>query len=151
GVVGTTVVAWPAMLTSGAIDKGKRSLDDIVRLRRPKPEPAPPPPAPAFEPPKPAPDLRAEREPLPETERAGVMGWLIAAAVLVVLAGGGYWAYTNYFVKRWPEALATTQPATAVPASDTARKTVRDTVAEYLATKPTPEAMLAKGKELAAS
>src|SRR4029453_8897125 len=61
GVVGTTVVAWPTMLTSGAIDKGQRSLADVVRLRRPKPEPRPPPPPPPFEPPKPAPELRAER------------------------------------------------------------------------------------------
>src|SRR4029077_20765342 len=37
GVVGTTVVAWPTMLTSGAVDKDQRSLDDIVRLRRGKP------------------------------------------------------------------------------------------------------------------
>src|ERR1700704_1845981 len=38
GVVGSTVVAWPAMLTSGAIDRGKQSMDDVVRLRRAKPE-----------------------------------------------------------------------------------------------------------------
>src|SRR5207244_13312340 len=57
GVVGSTVVAWPTMLTSGAIDRGTRSLDDVVRLRRTKPE-TPPPPAPPFEPPQPASDLR---------------------------------------------------------------------------------------------
>jgi hypothetical protein len=150
GVVGTTVVAWPSMLTSGAIDKGGRSADDVVRLNRPKPE-TPPPPAPPFEPPKPAPELRAEREPMVEPEpRSGVVGWSIAAAVLVLLAGGGYWFYDNYFVKRWPEALATTQPAPVAPATaDAPKKTVRDIVAEYLATKPTPEAMLAKGKQLA--
>ena len=33
GVVGTTVVAWPQMLTSGAIDLSSRSHDDTVRLR----------------------------------------------------------------------------------------------------------------------
>jgi hypothetical protein len=148
GVVGTTVVAWPSMLTSGAIDKGKRSSDDVVRLATPKPET--PPPAPPFEPPKPAPGLRAEREPMLEPEpRSGMIGWLIAAAVLVVLAGGGYWFYDNYFVKRWPDALATTQPAPSPPPAEAPKKTVRDTVAEYFATKPTPEAMLAKGKELA--
>jgi Sel1 repeat-containing protein len=153
GVVGTTVVAWPTMLTSGAIDKGKHSLDDTVRLRRAKPEPAPAPPAPPFEPPKPAPDLRAEREPMPEMERrSGLAGWLVAAVVLVVLAGGGYWAYTNYFLKNWPETLGIVQPTPAPgPVAGTPNKTVRDTVAEYLATKPTPEAMLAKGKELAAA
>src|ERR1043166_5296014 len=41
GVVGTTVVAWPSMLTSGAVDKGQHSLDDIVRLRRAQPETPP--------------------------------------------------------------------------------------------------------------
>src|SRR4029077_6752240 len=34
GVVGTTVVAWPSMLTTGAIDRGRGVLDDTVRLRR---------------------------------------------------------------------------------------------------------------------
>src|SRR5258708_15813042 len=57
GVVGSTVVAWPSMLTSGAIDRGQRSLDDTVRLRRAGP--VTPPPAPPFqppvEPPKPVP------------------------------------------------------------------------------------------------
>ena len=152
GVVGTTVVAWPTMLTSGAIDKGQRSLDDVVRLRRSKPEAPPPPPAPLFEPPKPPSGLRAEREPMPEMElepRSSLTGWLIAAALLVILAVGGYWAYTNYFLKSWPETIATTQPTPPGPAAETSKKTVRDMVAEYLATKPTPEAMLAKGKELA--
>lgn len=150
GVVGTTVVAWPTMLTSGAIDKDRRALDDVVRLRQPQPEVAPPPPVPPFEPPKPAPELRARREPPPEPKsRSGATGWLIAAMVLVALAGGGYWFYSNYFVKKWPETLAA-QP-TPPPHADAPKKTVRDAVAEYLATKPTPEAMLAKGKELAAA
>jgi len=155
GVVGTTVVAWPTMLTSGAVDKDQRSLDDIVRLRRAKPE-TPPPPAPPFEPPpeppRPAPELRAERAPMPDmAPRSGLTGWLIAVAVLVILAGGGYWAYTNYFLKQWPEVLGTTQPTPPAPAAaaDASKKTVRDMVADYLATKPTPEAMVAKGKELA--
>jgi hypothetical protein len=149
GVVGSTVVAWPSMLTSGAIDREKRSLDDVVRLRRAKQE-TPPPPAPPFEPPKPPPDLRAERPPMPEPEPGSRgTGWLIAAAVLVLLAGGGYWAYTNYFQKNWPETVGAVQPTPATPAVETGKKTVRDMVAEYLATKPTPEAMLAKGKELA--
>ena len=149
GVVGTTVVAWPNMLTSGAIDKGKRPAEDVVRLRRPKPEAPPPPPAPPFEPPKPAPELRAEREPMFEPEpRSGLVGWLAAAAVLVLLAAGGYWIYDNYFLKKWPDALATTQ-APPSSAAEAGKKSVRDVVAEYLATKPTPEAMLAKGKEFA--
>src|SRR5215510_2098274 len=66
GVVGTTVVAWPAMLTSGALDPSRRTDDETVRLRRakpkaapeppplpPEPEPTPEPPAPPFTPPPP--------------------------------------------------------------------------------------------------
>src|SRR6185436_14847396 len=73
GVVGTTVVAWPAMLTSGALDPSRRLDDETVRLRRaqpkaapeppapePEPEPTPEPPAPPFTPP-PRPELRASR------------------------------------------------------------------------------------------
>jgi hypothetical protein len=151
GVVGSTVVAWPTMLTTGAIDHGRRSLDDVVRLRRAQPE-IPPPPAPPFELPKPVPDLRAARDPMPAVERrSGATGWMIAAAILLLLAGGGYYAYTNYFQKNWPETLATAPPAPPAAAAEAPKKTVRDMVAEYLATKPTPEAMLAKGKALAAS
>ncbi len=40
GVVGTTVVAWPAMLTSGAADGSNPFADDIVRLRRARERPA---------------------------------------------------------------------------------------------------------------
>src|SRR5882757_3797672 len=76
GVVGTTVVAWPAMLTSGALDPSSRLYDETVRLRRaqpkaapaptPEPEPAPDlepgPPDPPFTLPPPRPELRASRE-----------------------------------------------------------------------------------------
>jgi hypothetical protein len=157
GVVGSTVVAWPSMLTSGAIDRGQRALDDTVRLRRAGP--VTPPPAPPFvppiepppRPPGPAPDLRAAREPMPEVGRSGATGWLIAAAILVVLAGGGYYAYTNYFQKNWPETLAAAPPAPTAPpaAAEIGKKSVRDIVAEYLATNPAPEAMLARAKEFA--
>ena len=44
GVVATTVIAWPSMLTSGAIDPSSRLYDDTVRLRRaaaPPPRPSP--------------------------------------------------------------------------------------------------------------
>src|SRR5579883_3470125 len=66
GVVGTTVVAWPQMLTSGAIDLSSRDHDDTVR-RQPKPEPQPELPPP-FTAPKidPMPELRAMREPAPK-------------------------------------------------------------------------------------
>src|SRR5688572_2976896 len=54
GVVGTTVVAWPAMLTSGAAGSSG-TYDDTVRLRRQQAaapaEPAPDPLPPPFEPP----------------------------------------------------------------------------------------------------
>ncbi len=67
----------------------------------------------------------------------------------MLLAGGGYFAYTNYFQKNWPETLGAAQPSPPAATAEASKKTVRDMVAEYLATKPAPEAMLAKGKELA--
>src|SRR6266545_614893 len=164
GVVGTTVVAWPAMLTSGALDPSSRQYDETVRLRRaqlkvapapppePKPEPTPEPPAPPFTPPPPRPELRASRalDPGPP-ERSSGAGWLIAALVVVALLGGGYHVYTTYFQKPEPAvAVATPTPAPApVPAASAPGKSVRDVVGEYLATKPTPEAMLAKARDYA--
>src|SRR4029453_1737864 len=41
GVVGTTVVAWPAMLTSGALDPSSKLYDETVRLRRSQPKGGP--------------------------------------------------------------------------------------------------------------
>jgi hypothetical protein len=162
GVVGTTVVAWPRMLTSGAIDPLSRGQDDTVRLRGPAVEP-PPPPAPPFEPlpePPPAPDLRAEREPLPslEPEHGGRAKWMIAAVIVQLLAGAGYFAYTNFIeppqevvASAAPPAATTpdSAPPAAAPTPTGPKKSVRETVAEYLATNPTPDAMLAKGKDLA--
>jgi hypothetical protein len=161
GVVGATVVAWPQMLTSGAIDLSSRSHDDMVRLRgQPAPPPPPEPPAPPFEPPAaepppPAPELRAEREALPEAVESGRTRWMIAAIILLLLAGGGYFAYTNY-IQKHDEVVASASPPpeSAPPAAAAAtpgapKKSVRETVAEYLATNPAPDAMLAKGKEFA--
>jgi hypothetical protein len=181
GVVATTVLAWPQMLTSGAIDPSSRRESDLVRLRRAEraARPVMPPPAPPFEPepepappPRPAPELRAVREPPPET--SGAMGWLIAAAILIALCGGAYYAYVNdmqgvkglvdqQIAKYFPPpeqpaapAVASTEPTptpTPTPTTPTPaeppRKSVRQTVAEYLATKPAPDAMVAKGKEFA--
>jgi hypothetical protein len=164
GVVGTTVVAWPAMLTSGALDPSSRQYDETVRLRRakpkvapapppsepePAPEPVPEPPAPPFTPP-PRPELRASRalDPGP-TERSSRAGWLIAALVLVALVGGGYHVYTTYFQKPPPVVAAATPAPAPVPAASAPGKSVRDIVGEYLATKPTPEAMLAKARDYA--
>jgi hypothetical protein len=165
GVVGSTVIAWPAMLTSGAVDPSSRLLDDTVRLRRAppaaaapaepaaKPEPAPEPELPPPLPP-PRPDLRASRalDPGP-TERSGAAGWLIAAVLLIVGAGAGYLAYTTFFQKPAPAVATTTSPG-APPAAPTAAasapgKSVRDVVGEYFTTKPTPEAMLAKARDYA--
>lgn len=160
GVVGTTVVAWPAMLTSGAADGSNPFADDIVRLRRareraaPEPEPVPePPPAVEPPPPRPRPELRAARDPMADlTKRRGGTGWMVATAILLILIGGGYYAWTNHFDK--PEqAVAATPPPTASPtplaSAEPPKKSVRETVAEYLATKPQPDAMLAKGREFA--
>jgi hypothetical protein len=163
GVVGSTVIAWPAMLTSGAADPSSRLLDDTVRLRRrapaappppppapePLPEPVPEPPAPPFRPPPPPPDLRASRalDPGP-VQRSSRSGWLIAALVLVALVGGGYHLYTTYFQRPGAAVVLTTPPPAPVAAS-VPGKTVRDIVGEYLATKPTPEAMLAKARDYA--
>jgi len=160
GVVGTTVIAWPAMLTSGALDPSSRLDDETVRLRRgepkaaspppPEPEPEPEPPAPPFTPPPPRPELRASRAlDRGPPEQSSRTGWLIAALVVVALLGGGYHVYTTYFQKPQPAvaaAPATPTPA-PVPAASTAGKSVRDIVGEYLAMKPTPEAMLAKARD----
>lgn len=153
GVVGTTVLAWPSMLTSGALQTTPRVTEEP-----PAPKPELPPP---FETPKPdpMPELRAVRD-ADMPPRSGGAGWLIAAVLLVVAASGGYWAYTKYFQKQ-PEVVASTttpppekksEPPKAEPAKvEPPKKSIRDTVAEFLAGKPAPDAMLAKGKEFARS
>jgi hypothetical protein len=157
GVVGTTVVAWPAMLTSGAAGSSG-TYDDTVRLGRlqqpaapaaaasPAPEPLPPP----FEPPPaPAPELRATRPPdLGATpKRSGFGIWATVLIALLIAGGAGYAAW-DYFKQHPQDVVATAEPPAA---PEPARKSVRDTVTEYLATKPTPEAMLAKGRALLAA
>ena len=157
GVVGTTVVAWPTMLTSGAAGSSG-TYDDTVRLKRmqqqaapveePEPEPLPPP----FEPPKPAPELRAAREPAPVPKRSGFPNWALVLILLLIAGGAGYGYY--YYFKLHPQDVVATAPLptakTPTPVTRTAeppKKSVRDTVADYLATKPTPDAILAKGRE----
>ena len=153
GVVGTTVVAWPTMLTSGAAGSSG-TYDDTVRLRlmqqpapavEPDPEPLPPP----FEPPpaKP-PELRAARDPAPMPPRSGIPSWAIVLILLLVAGGAGYGYY--YYFKLHPQDVVATAPPPSTPTPPTAeppKKSVRDTIADYLATKPTPEAVLAKGRE----
>ncbi len=160
GVVGTTVVAWPAMLTSGAAG-ASGVYDDTVRLRRrqapqPAPEPELPPPleiAPEPPPPPPRPELRAARDPLADLpKRSGATGWMIAAVVVLLAVGGGYYYWTNHLHP--PEPVVATAPPPAPtplqpPAPEPPKKSVRETVAEYLATKPTPDAMLAKARDFA--
>jgi hypothetical protein len=182
GVIATTVVAWPQMLTSGAIDGASRNLDETLRLRRAQQAATPPPPAPPFEfPPEPVPEpapapipeLRAERVVLPPPRRSGA-GWLIAFLLLIAIGGAGYYAYTTNFhgakdvadqqiaayfphekpaePQPEPPAAAPTVAATQTPTPVQApppKRSIRDTVGDYLATKPAPEAMLAKGKEYA--
>ena len=157
GVVGTTVVAWPAMLTSGAVGANPFA-DDIVRLKRrhaamrePAPEPAPELP-PAFDPPPPAPrpELRAARDPMGEIPpRRGGTGWMIVALVLLAVAGGGYYAWTNHINPPPVETVAAAPAPVASPTPLAPKKSVRETVAEYLATKPPPDAMLAKARDFA--
>ncbi|MDP1838801.1 MAG: hypothetical protein Q8N31_08360 [Reyranella sp.] len=151
GVVGTTVIAWPTMLTSGAAGSSG-TYDDTVRLRRMQPaavppEPAPEPLPPPFEPPAPAPELRAERPPEPVVPpRTGFPNWAIVLIALLIVGGAGYAAY-DYF-KLNPQDVVATAPPPAAP-GEPPKKSIRDTVADYLATKPapTPEAMLAKGRD----
>lgn len=158
GVVGATVMAWPQMLTSGAIDPLSRGHDDTVRLRG---LPETPPPAPPFEPPPPEPapeptpmpELRAERDQLPVEETGGGTKWMIAAVILLLLAGGGYFAYSN-FIEKHDEVAASAAPAAAAAepsASTTAApsRSVREIAADYFATNPSPDAMVAQGRELA--
>ena len=164
GVVATTVVAWPAMLTSGAVDPTSKAPaeESPFRFRRPPPI-VQAPPAPAFEPepdepPRPIPELRAAREPMPQAARPGLVSWLLTALALIVVAGGGYYVYATYFEKNGPQMAATAPPTSTAPApaaatapADAPARSIRDTVAEYLATKPSAEAMLAKGQEYAAA
>ncbi len=147
GVVGTTVVAWPAMLTSGAAG-ASGTYDDTVRLRRrqqpaPPPEPELPPPleiAPEPPPPPPPrPDLRAARDPMADIpKRSGATRWMIAAVLVLLAVGVGYYYWTNHL-----------HPPEPVVAAAPPAKSVRETVAEFVATKPAPDAMLAKAQEFA--
>jgi hypothetical protein len=121
-------------------------------------ETPPPPvePPPVIEPAPRPPDLKAVRDPQPvEPERSRMPAWVISVLVILALTGAGYYAYERYF----PDNEAGTTPVAAAPtpappaavatASPPPAKSIRDTMAEYFATKPTPEAMLAKGREYA--
>jgi TPR repeat protein len=79
---------------------------------------------------------------------------MIAAVLVLLLAGAGYFAYTNYIAPPQEVVASAAPPSGAEPppaaaAPGTPKKSVRETVAEYLATNPAPDAMLAKGKEFA--
>jgi hypothetical protein len=161
GVVGTTVVAWPAMLTSGAAG-ASGTYDDTVRLRRrqqaapPSPPELPPPleiPPEPPPPPPPRPELRAARDPMADMpKRSGATGWMIAAVLVLLAVGGGYYYWTNHLHPPEPVVAAAPPPAPTPlqpAASQPPAKSVRETVAEYFATKPAPDAMLAKAQEFA--
>ena len=163
GVVGATVVAWPPMLTSGAADPNNRSYDETVRLRRAAA--APPPPVEIPEPPpvvERPPELTAVRDPQPVAvakPRSSLPAWSASVLVVLLLTGAAYYVYEKYFPDEHAQASAAPAAETPAPpatprvavatASPPPAKSIRDTVAEYLATKPTPEAMLAKGREYA--
>jgi hypothetical protein len=156
GVVGTTVIAWPAMLTSGAIGNAGERDDDALRLRTAEPPPAPEPepePEPELPPPMPPPrpELGGATRPTPPPRRSGAAGWIMTFVALLVIAGGGYYAYRTYFQKPPQTSVAAGGSGGTPATNDTAQKSVRDRVGEYLATKPTPEAMLAKAREFAKS
>jgi TPR repeat protein len=81
-----------------------------------------------------------------------VGSWLLAAIAFVVIAGGAYYGYRAYFGKTQEPAVATapsSPSATPAASSSGPQRTVRDRVGEYLATKPTPDAMLAKARDFA--
>jgi hypothetical protein len=149
GVVGTTVVAWPAMLTSGAIGSASNVDDDTIPVRALEPPPPEPAPEPELPPPlPPRPELRGATRPTPPPRRSSATGWTVALIVLLVLAGGGYYAYRTYFQKPSEATVASsTTPSVSPATSNAPQKSVRDRVGEYLATKPTPDAMLAKARE----
>lgn len=181
GVVGTTVIAWPQMLTSGAVDPSARSSDDLVRLRRAPPvlraeprdeppvEPELPPPLVMAAPELP-PLLPPEPEPLP---RSNTGTWLVTMIVLAILIAGGVYAYL-FHREQLRSLMAGTQPAPAAtaptetaaatpaptptpeptpapskPAVEPPKKSARMAVEEYLATKPTPDALMARGRQYA--
>ncbi|MBS0549408.1 MAG: sel1 repeat family protein, partial [Proteobacteria bacterium] len=177
GVVGATVVAWPQMLTSGAIDPSARSQDDLVRLRRPtlrveppaRVEPELPPPL-ILKAPELPPRLPPEPEPAPPPPRSNATTWLVTMVVLIVLlAGAGYaWLHHRQGVEELvasaapPAATPAPEPtpapaepappstvATPAPPIEPPKKASRLAISEYLATKPTPEALLARGKDYA--
>ncbi len=154
GVVGATVVAWPAsMLTSGAASRRGGRDDDTVRLRRAeKPAPAPEPLPPVFEAkPDPMPDLRALRDPPLIPPSSGRMRWKIAALVLLAVFGVGHYVYTVHFQKEPEQAAAPPAPPAAAPTPEAPppKKSAREVVGEFMGTRPTPDAMLTKGREFA--
>jgi hypothetical protein len=155
GVVGSTVVAWPSMLTSGAVSARGDATDDTVHLRRvvkpPVEEPPPPPPAEEPAAPKPMPELRAVRE--PAAEKRGSGGWILATIAAILITAGGAYAYWH-LTREEVVPVATAPQSPALPPSTSAqasKKSIRETVAEFIATKPAPAAMMATARNYAQS
>jgi hypothetical protein len=179
GVVGATVVAWPQMLTSGAVDPSARSTDELVRLRRPALKVELPkhfeteiPPPVVMAAPELPPRLAPEPEPLPPPPRSSGATWLITMVVLVILVAGGVYAYLFHRQELQsliagapppPAATAPKETAAAAPTPEAApapapapkpapeppKKSARMAVEEYLATKPAPDALLARARQYA--
>lgn len=171
GVVGSTVVAWPQMLTSGAVDPSARGTDDLVRLRMRRGAPRVEPPPLVLAAPE-LPPRMPEPEPLPPP-RSNAGTWLITMVVLVILVAGGAYAYLFHrqqlesLIAGTPPPAATTPVDTAAatpapeptpapvpspppkPAPEPPKKSARMAVEEYLATKPAPDALLARAKQYA--
>lgn len=147
GVVGTTVVAWPAMLTSGARGAGG-SADDTIRLRKSRPVAhtpvVAPPPLLAATRDEEDEEEREVKPPAPPSRR-GLAVWAFAALLLVILAGAGFYGWKLRESDQNVASAPTAPPSPAAPAA----KSIREVVAEYVATKPAPDAMFAKGKEYA--
>jgi hypothetical protein len=133
GVVGATVVAWPQMLTSGAVDPSARSHNDTVILRRPALRIEPPPLR--IEPELPPPLVLAAPElpprlpdPEPAPPRSNTGTWLITMVVLAILIAGGVYAYLFHrqqlesLIAAAPNSATTTpaEPPSATPAPETA-------------------------------
>ncbi len=115
--------------------------------------------------------LRATEPAAPPPSRSNTGTWLLTIVLLILIAGG---AYAYFFHREEIETLIAGTPPPAAPPATTAtaaatpppvpepapvpakppapeppKKSSRLAIADYLATKPTPEALLARGKEYA--
>ncbi len=154
GVVGTTVVPGDADVRAAALRTATTTPSGSAAGRRRRPARAGPPAAPGGRPPnRPrrrrhariaagtrSPGRSAEtlrRDGLDDRRRAGPAGGGCANTIGPITS-----------IRRSPSSRSAHPAPTPLqpPAAQPPAKSVRETVAEYLATKPTPEAMLAKAQ-----